>query len=110
DGQHGRPARGRHLGLRCELAGIPIHGEGDDLVLVLQANVQRIWHLLASFGLPVAGDTVGRRRCWCQPRMTILPSALPGTIAAYDRPFWSRRARNCFLLASPTGFEPVLPP
>jgi hypothetical protein len=44
DGQRKRPARYWHLGLRREPAAVSIQVEGRDLVVVLQANVQRVWH------------------------------------------------------------------
>src|SRR5277367_3145552 len=50
DRHHRRPSRDRHLGLRCQVAGVGIHHEGCDLVFVLRANVQRIRHILSSLG------------------------------------------------------------
>jgi hypothetical protein len=38
----------RHRGLRRKPAAIGIYGEGRDLVFVLQANVQKVWHLFIS--------------------------------------------------------------
>src|SRR5439155_18239157 len=52
--QHGRPPYNRHLGLRRELAGLGIHGEGPDLILVLQAHVERVWHLAPSCSQGIA--------------------------------------------------------
>ncbi len=40
----GPPAAGTSA-CRVKLAAVGIHGEGDDLVLVLQTNVERVWHL-----------------------------------------------------------------
>src|SRR6516164_10907036 len=51
DRQHRRTVGGRHLGLAHELAGVGVDREGDDLVLVLQANVQSIWHFFPPSGL-----------------------------------------------------------
>ncbi len=50
DRQPRRSPRGQHLSLRREPAGVGIHSEGRDLILVLQANVQRVWHLFLSLG------------------------------------------------------------
>src|ERR1700687_5213924 len=41
---HRGPARGRHLGLRSEVAGVGSHGKDHDLVLVLKADIHRVWH------------------------------------------------------------------
>jgi hypothetical protein len=38
----------RHRGLRHKPPAIGIYGEGRDLVFVLQANVQRVWHRFIS--------------------------------------------------------------
>ena len=51
DGHYRRPARGRYLGLARQLAAIGIDGEDRDLILVLQAHVERRRHLLPSLGL-----------------------------------------------------------
>src|SRR6516164_10189367 len=51
DRQHGGPVGGRYLGLAGELAGFGVDSEGHDLVLVLETNVQSIWHLFPPSGL-----------------------------------------------------------
>src|SRR5580704_12057195 len=38
------PAGGRRLGLARELTGIDVHREAGDLLVVLQANVESMWH------------------------------------------------------------------
>ena len=44
DRDYGRPARDREFGLRCQLPGVTIQGESRDLVVVLQANIESVWH------------------------------------------------------------------
>jgi hypothetical protein len=56
DCQHRRPARDRHFGLPRKPAGLGIEVEGGDLVVILQANVQRLWHCSPSVFL--SGESI----------------------------------------------------
>ena len=50
DRQYLRPSGSRHIGLPREPSGVGINREYGDLVLVLQADIQRIWHLILPWG------------------------------------------------------------
>src|SRR5262249_52046639 len=48
ESQRGRPTRHRHLALWRQVTGLRLHRKSPYLVLILEGNVQRVWHGLTS--------------------------------------------------------------
>src|SRR5215471_16801511 len=59
DREYRRSACSGYVRLTCQLAGVGVHRERDNLVIVLQTNVEKVRHLSPSLGFSLAAALCG---------------------------------------------------